>query len=403
MIDTKKHLNIAVICDSIESMAGGMFVSIYRYLTELKSQGHTVIIITTKVKEHKGNSRLFAGFTIYRFMTTFPFGTNKFRFALLKQSDLEKIFSQHNIDIVYTVQPVYSSYIAIKTAKKMNIPVVAHWHLQPENLISNNPLLAYAKKALYMYLLYFFNKSNLIICPSEFARKMLIAQKVKIPTKVISNGVSLKQFTLLPPEEIDYVFNKYGLDKKKRYLIMLGRLASEKNLTTAIRAMPLIQTKMSDVELLIIGKGHLYSQLKRLVKKLKMSDQIHLLNKVPNEDIAPLLNTGSLFVHTSLIELECIAVLEAMACGLPLLISDSTNSAAHSLIAGNGTTFKAKNYHDLANKIVLLLQNQKQLAEMAQQSKNTVEKYDLQRSIGILTETFLQVVKQHKSGNIYTI
>ena len=403
MMGTKKHLNIAVICDSIESMAGGMFVSVYRYLIELKSKGHKVVIITTKINDHKGNSGLFAGFTIYRFLTTFPFGTNKFRFALLKQSALEKIFSQHKIDIVYTVQPVYSSYIATKTAKKMNIPVVAHWHLQPENLISANPLFAYARKAIYKYLIYFFNKSNLIICPSEFARGMLLAQKVRIPTKVISNGVNLRQFMVLSKRDAEYTFDKYALDKDQTYIVMLGRLASEKNLTTAIRAMPLVRATIPNAQLIIIGRGKLYSQLKKLTKKLKTDKSIHLLNKVPNEDIAPLLNIGSLFMHTSLIELECIAALEAMACGLPLLVADSANSAAHSMISGNGATFEAKNYRDLANKAISLLQNQRQLAMMSQQSLRLIGKYDLQKSISELIGTFFQMITKQKERDIVAI
>ncbi len=103
-------------------------------------------------------------------------------------------------------------------------------------------------------------------------------------------------------------------------------------------------------------------------------------------------NAADIYVMPSLVELEGMTVLEAMACRKPLIISDSKLSASSGFVDGNGLIFKLQNAQDLAEKELILLKNEKMRKNMAQESYKKVKKYDLKRSIDKLELLYYKVL-----------
>jgi 1,2-diacylglycerol 3-alpha-glucosyltransferase len=388
----QNELNIALICDSIDHITGGSFTSVRRFASELKKRGHNLIIITTRGKNATAYSDRFKDYTVYRFSASMGLGPDKFKLILFRPSSLEKILIQHKINVIYAIHPIYSGYIALRVAKKLHLPVIMHLHVQPENLVVMSPLLAKAKIVIYKYLLFFFNKSNMVLCPSKFAQELLLTNGIKAKTRVISNGVNLDTFKKLSTTQTDYLYDKYNLKPSHKNLLVVSRLSLEKRVDIAIKAMPNILLKFPDAQMIIVGGGILFKKLTKLIKKLDLSDSVKLLGKVPEEDIVPLYNLGKIFIHPSLVELEGIVLLEAIACGLPLLVSDSKSSAAANLIDGNGETFRVNNYRDLANKVEKLFSSDILLERMANKSSKLAHNYDISKSIDILEEVFEQEI-----------
>ncbi len=141
----------------------------------------------------------------------------------------------------------------------------------------------------------------------------------------------------------------------------VGRLNPQKSFDILIKAFAKILNKIK-AKLVIVGGGDLYSDLKNLSISLGIEKDVVLLGE--RSDVHHIINAFDVFVFSSSDYNETlgIAVLEAMACGLPCIVS---NIPGPKRIVGDneyGLLFKSKNASDLAEKMLLLYEN-KQLRD----------------------------------------
>ena len=133
----------------------------------------------------------------------------------------------------------------------------------------------------------------------------------------------------------------------------VGRLCSQKNIDLIIKAFNEVRKKVKS-KLIIVGSGDLYSQLVKLAFSLSLDKDVVFLGQ--RSDIPQILNAFDVFVFASgeLNETLGIAVLEAMACGLPCIVSDLPGPKR---IVGEdeyGLLFKSGDKFDLAHKMLRL-------------------------------------------------
>ena len=160
-------------------------------------------------------------------------------------------------------------------------------------------------------------KSTGVFCVSADLRDKVIALGVA-PEKVfvISNGVEVDRFKRMDKA---HARDELGLDVTARLLICISRLDPEKGIDVLIDAFSLVEEK--DVQLIIIGGGTEEEKLKNQVARLELQDRIRFTGNVPHHEVPKWLNAGDLFVITSRNEGHPNALLEAMACGLPIVAS----------------------------------------------------------------------------------
>ncbi len=133
---------------------------------------------------------------------------------------------------------------------------------------------------------------------------------------VIPNGVDPKN--ILPDRE--KLLSRSGRDKN---ILFLGRLVPEKGVQILIEALPTIIQKAGPVKLYIAGKGPYQQELAEQAKSLGVADQVHFVGFVNDEDRNKLLDQCDVAVIPSLYEPFGIVALEAMAAGLPVVVSDT--------------------------------------------------------------------------------
>ena len=163
-----------------------------------------------------------------------------------------------------------------------------------------------------------FNNADLIVSNSQGVENDLkTLMSITTKTKVIHNPVDL-DFINEKKETCDDI--PFHFDKQKKYIISVGRLIPLKRNKDLIDAFHTLQNKDDDLQLILLGEGKLKNKLIEYCKKLQIQKKVHFLGNVTNPFYY--LYKSDLFVMTSEIEGFPNVVVEAMACGLPVISSD---------------------------------------------------------------------------------
>ncbi|OGI68258.1 hypothetical protein A2738_02235 [Candidatus Nomurabacteria bacterium RIFCSPHIGHO2_01_FULL_42_15] len=387
MQSRNKKLNIAMVCDPIGENKSGVVVSTMRFGKLLKERGHHVIFIGARSKEHKDHS-YHDDVKAYRYRSLPVPKSGGWHLAFPTVQQLKKVFLDEKIDVVHILLPMSGSIVAIKAAKALNIKIVAHSHSQPENLFMDMPKIIQPAlgKIWNKYLAWTYGKAESLIYPTEMARGLLSKlSDPNQPSAVISNGINLKEFG---PAKIGDFYERYGIPADKIKLLFVGRLYPEKSIDTLIKAIPQIIKEHPNTHVMIVGGGHLRPKLEKLTDRLGVRKHVTFLGLIDEEDKILAYNASDIFVLPSLAELEGMVVLEAMACGKPIVISDAEMSASRYFVDGNGFLFKSEDHEDLARQVSKLIGDPELRKKHGEASFANIKRYDIETSIGLLEEVY---------------
>ncbi len=140
------------------------------------------------------------------------------------------------------------------------------------------------------------------------------------PTEIIPNGVYPE---VLLPVNPNPFFKKYPALKNKPYILFLSRLHRQKGIVRLLDGFERFAKNYPDVQLVLAGPD--YGELpiiKETLQKMKAAHCVHLTGPIYGDEKVGALHGASCFALTSLNEGFSVAILEALACGLPVIISE---------------------------------------------------------------------------------
>ena len=392
----RKKLNIAMVCDPISDYKSGVLVSTLRFAERLRNRGHRIIFIAARSPMNPKDDTL-NEFKVYRFPSVLlPKSEGSWYVSFPSKEKIKKILQEEKIDILHTLLPMPSTAISIKAAKSLGIKVVVHSHAQPENLFMHIPRYLgreFLNKIFYKYLLWLYKQAHVLVYPSEFAKKMFARINSNIEHVVISNGVDTNEFKKV---DTKIFFDKFKLSTKDKKILYVGRLHPEKSIETLIKSVPHIMKRQPDARVYIAGFGHQDIKLKELTAKLGLAEKITFLGKISEENKIMAYNACDVFVLPSLAELEGMAVLEAMACGKPIIVANSKNSASTYFVDQNGLLFEPQNEKDLADKIISIFSDEDALSRMGEISFQKSRQYDINESVLKLENLYYSVYDKQR-------
>jgi glycosyltransferase involved in cell wall biosynthesis len=202
-------------------------------------------------------------------------------------------------------------------------PVVVMVHdLSFLHVASSPPGLRLALRALVPWSV---RRAARVITPSEFTRRDLETRYGVTPDRirVTRNGVS-ESFRPLPETAIRAVLTRYGLEPG--FIFSLGRLNRRKNLGTLLRAYAELRAQgQADLPLVIGGKiDHGGEEIVRGLRDSRPSNGLKWVGLIPDADLPAFYAGATCFVYPSRFEGFGLPLLEAMACGCPVVSSDRT-------------------------------------------------------------------------------
>lgn len=161
-------------------------------------------------------------------------------------------------------------------------------------------------------------RADLVLADSHATAADLVRQLHVAPERVtvVYPGVA-PRFQPLPASSMESVRQRLGLPAE--FLLFVGTLEPRKNLVRLLEAFSQISTP---IRLVLAGrKGWLYAEIFATVERLRLNDRVYFLDFVDDADLPSLYNLARVFVYPSLYEGFGLPVVEALACGTPVVTS----------------------------------------------------------------------------------
>jgi 1,2-diacylglycerol 3-alpha-glucosyltransferase len=379
----KPRLKIAMIIDAYDECKNGAAISTKRFVTMLRGE-HDVYLVTTG---EPGPGKI----VVPKFYPPFVskvMKRMKTPLAIPVDRKLRKVI--RDVDVIHVQFPFLLGIRSIKIARKLHIPVIATFHIQAEHLAMNAGIRAgwFIRGTYKVWMAYVYNQSQLVICPSKFAQDELKKYGLTSPSIVISNGILPAYKPMNSQRSPEWT--------EKFIILSVGRFAPEKRHKMIIDAINSSRHR-EKIQLILIGEGPRKEELQAYGKDLPNKTVFLTLQA---EELIYYYNIADLYVHAASIEIEGMTILEAMGCGLPLLVADSPKSAAKQFALDERSLFNCSEIPDLVNKIDYWFENPDQLKQARKLYHENALKYRIESSYKKLVDEYVKVVdKSHQNRN----
>lgn len=310
---------------------------------------------------------------------------------LLALVELFLIFKKERPTIVH-LNSSKAGVIGTFAAKLAGVPKIiftAHgWVFNPDNY------LGFARRWLYIAM----HKAaghfqDHIINVSEYDRGLALKYKIASPSKLITirNGLDLTNSKFLDKKTARKALATLaGLNLSTDELInspwvgSIGRLVAEKSYKDFIDAAALV--KDQSVKFFIIGDGFLRSKLEHRIKKSGLTDRFFLVSKI--SPAAPYLRAFDLFLLSSIKEGLPYTLLEAMAAGLPIIVTRV--GGMPEIVSGRGLVMPPREPEELARAINYYLEQPAEAEKSAKEAGRFIKSdLTIERMIGETEKVYL--------------
>ena len=240
-------------------------------------------------------------------------------------------------------------------------------------------------KLLRPFIRWLWRDADALVAVSNGLRSYAKETSPDLPIQVISNAIDLSAFTPAPQRDTN------GLVR----LLYVGRFNVFKNVETLIEAVgKLSQMDVGEFELNLVGEGEQRPVLERIVSELGLTRRVNFAGWVARDQIADHYRLADVFVTATTWEGMPNTVLEAMACGLPIVGTQA--SGLHELVRDglNGYLVPTKDPEALAQALARLMGDGYERRRMGRESRRLAER---EFAWEYIAAQYLEVYKQVES------
>lgn len=383
-------MKIILIPNSWFPQIGGLEIAVLNLAQELNKKGNMVLVLTTASIPEFPKRELFDKVVVYKILYTiprFPAKKNLVSFsifvikclvwpvyAFVSQCFLLSVLFLSKPDVVnlhYIGDNAFYLIIA-RILKKFNLIVSIHGPERLNRRIGRNVII---KKLI--------KQADMIIANSQHSLNKVenLYSNIRDKSVVIDNGIYLEEFD-----------NVNGYKKEKRYIFSARRFSFSKGMDLLVRAFSIVHQHYSDIKLLLAGDGKDKIKCEEISKKLKIIDYIIFLGAISHSKVISLLKSCEIFVLPSRKEAFGIVLLEAMACGKPIVATRVGGVPEVVREGENAILVEPESPQALAEGIVKLLENSDLAKRFGERGREIVKNFTWDKIVERYINTYNSVL-----------
>jgi len=309
----------------------------------------------------------------------------KFHFSLSRA--VRGLVCGHDVDVVHSHMFVPNTWAGFAARRERRVAFVPTEHSPGA---WKRRLHCFADQLTY-------RRADAVVCVSESVAEAVAASHRRASRKlqVIENGVDVPP--AVTPEMRRAARSALDVDENAFVIAAVGRLTWEKDHASLIHAARLLRRRAPDLVVLIVGSGPLEDELAERIRASDTSKTVRLLGT--RTDVNRILAAADVFCQASLSEGSPVALLEAMAAGLPAVVSNIPALASKVRHEGTGFVVPTRRPDALAQAFEKLLRVRAVRLQLGLRAREHVSaRYTLEQTADHYEELFMRLAEARRSG-----
>ena len=353
----------------------------------LGRRGHEVhVICASDDRRDRDESR--QGVIVHRLRAVpWPFASY-FRFVLPWDAavGVRRLIRQIQPDVIHVQNHFILGRVALRSAPRLGVPVVATNHFMPENLMEHAripwALARIAFAVLYRDLARAFRPAVEITAPTPRAVELLTARTGLAGGQAISCGIDTR-----PYQEASAAAEAHNPPR----ILFVGRLDQEKRVNELIEAVALLPGDL-DYRVEIVGDGGYRQRWEELARTTGVSDRVQFRGFIGEADLIAAYGRCDIFCIPGVAELQSLVTLEAMSAGKPVVAADAM-ALPHLVRPGvNGWLYPPGDVSALAQHLEMLLRDPERRRQMGRESCRLVAAHSLDHTLDRFEQVYWRAV-----------
>jgi len=382
--------------DSYFPIMDGVGMTAHNYARWLNEKYGKSMIVAPKVDDYEDH----VPYKVYRFKSILLPGMNPYRVGLpLIDFKFKKKIKKVGFDLVHAHCPFISGQLALKVARKLDVPLVTTFHTKYRDdfkKVMNNDIFV---DFLVNMTLDFYNSADLVLVPNNATGLTLQEYGFKGKYEVMPNGTDM-----VVPDKMKLIsLRKKGLNlidagADEFVMLFVGQHRWEKNIRLIIDALKQVKDKGNAFKMVFVGEGYAAADMKKLVLNYNLQDNVVFLGVITDRNILQRVFAASdLFVFPSVYDNSPLVMQEAAAFDVPSIVIRNSSSAESILDGVNG--FLVENQaDDLSKKIIALIKDQHAIKKAGEGARKSIY-HPWESIIDDVYLRYIDLIKDHKSMN----
>jgi glycosyltransferase involved in cell wall biosynthesis len=383
-------MRVMLFSDTYPPQVNGVANCVYNLAHALHEDGHTVMVCTVLAKRRIRVQHEEPFPVIRARAMPVPMYTD-FSLAPPVGLALARVVRRFRPDLVHCHTPFSIGWHGVRACNTYRIPVIGTHHTLFGDYVDSYLRLGHQMNAriaslIRRYVARFYNQCDLTSCASHFLAQDLVSGGMRRPMRIVHNPVNTTRFRPLAPAE------RAPRAPGTRRIVYFGRLAAEKNLPQLVHLVEPALRRHREMKLEIVGDGPMMAPLIAQATQLGIEEQVCFRGWMHGEALARLVAACDICVSASTTENQPLALLESLACGVPVV---ALAAAGVPEIITDGATGYLVDPADasalFAHRIETLLADDALRGAMSERARATAQRYSpdacLHANLALYAET----------------